>query len=46
MPERFAQAALGHTKAVHRAYAKNAHVIVPTLEEYQQKIVPLTAAVA
>jgi integrase len=46
MPERFAQAALGHTNAVHRAYAKKAQVVVPTLEEYQQKIVPITAAAA
>ena len=38
MPERFAQAALGHnSKAVHRAYAKSAQIIVPTLEEYEMK---------
>jgi integrase len=48
-PERFAQAALGHnSKAVHRAYAKKAFVLIPTLEEYEKKIataaiVPLSA---
>lgn len=46
-PERFAQAALGHkSKAVHRAYAKAARVIVPSLEDYakkraDQKIIPI-----
>jgi integrase len=45
-PERFAQQALGHnSKAVHRAYAKNAQVTLPPLEQYEQeferKIVPL-----
>jgi integrase len=40
-PERFAQQALGHnSKAVHRAYAKNALVELPCLSEYEQKIVP------
>lgn len=40
-PERFVQMALGHnSKAVHRAYAKKAQVILPLLEEYEQKIVP------
>lgn len=35
-PERFAQAALGHNSAaVHRAYARNAQVRVPSLEEYE-----------
>ena len=35
-PERFAQEALGHnSKAVHRAYARKAKVIVPSLEEYE-----------
>jgi integrase len=48
-PERFAQLALGHnSKAVHRAYAKNAQVTLPPLEEYEreheQKIVPLNNA--
>jgi hypothetical protein len=38
--------ALGHnSKAVHRAYAKNAKVTLPPLEEYEReherKIVPL-----
>lgn len=38
MPERFAQAALGHgSKAIHRAYAKKAVVIVPSLEDYERK---------
>jgi len=37
-PERFAQQALGHnSKAVHRAYAKKAHVILPALSEYEQR---------
>lgn len=37
-PERFAQEALGHnSKAVHRAYAKRAQVILPSLEEYQRR---------
>ena len=41
-PERFAQAALGHnSKAVHRAYAKNAEVLIPSLEDYEQKAVNL-----
>ena len=38
MPERFAQAALGHnSKAIHRAYAKKAEIVVPSLEEYETK---------
>jgi integrase len=45
-PERFAQLALGHnSQAVHRAYAKNAQVTLPPLEEYERerarKIVPI-----
>ena len=37
-PERFAQEALGHnSKAVHRAYARKAQVIVPSLEEYERQ---------
>ncbi len=37
-PERFAQEALGHaSKAVHRAYAKKAKVLIPPLEEYERK---------
>jgi len=35
-PERFAMQALGHaSKAVHRAYAKQAEVVLPPLEEYE-----------
>jgi hypothetical protein len=35
-PQRFAQAALGHSsRAVHEAYAKNAFVICPALDEYE-----------
>lgn len=35
-PERFAMDALGHnSKAVHRAYAKRAEVIIPPLETYE-----------
>ena len=38
MPERFAQAALGHnSKAIHRAYAKKAVIIAPSLEDYEKK---------
>ncbi|PWU14409.1 MAG: hypothetical protein C5B50_17685 [Verrucomicrobia bacterium] len=41
-PERFAQAALGHSsKAVHQAYAKRARVVCPSLEEYEKKVIPL-----
>lgn len=43
-PERYAMQALGHSsKAVHRAYAKKAHFKLPSLEEYERKIVPLPA---
>ena len=51
-PERFAQEALGHnSKAVHRAYARKAKVIVPALEVYESstnelQIVPLAKASA
>lgn len=46
MPERFAMQALGHnSKAFARAYSKKAHVKVPSLEEYEGKIVPLPRAV-
>jgi integrase len=39
MPERFAQAALGHgSKAIHRAYAKKAVIIVPSLDDYERKL--------
>jgi len=41
-PERFAQQALGHnSKAVHRAYARKAQVKLPSLEEYENKIVQM-----
>jgi len=37
-PERFAQEALGHnSKAVHRAYARQAKVILPSLESYERE---------
>jgi integrase len=40
MPERFAQEALGHnSKAVHRAYAKRALMKIPSLEDYEKKLV-------
>lgn len=48
-PERFAQAALGHnSKAVHRAYARNAKVVLPSLTSFekqarQPEIVPFPA---
>src|ERR1017187_824433 len=42
-PGRFAQAALGHnSKAIHRAYAKKAIIIVPSLEEYEMKAAAAT----
>jgi integrase len=45
-PERFAQEALGHNSvAVHRAYAKKAKVKIPSLEEYEKKILPLPTAI-
>jgi integrase len=38
-PERFAQEALGHnSKAIHRAYARKAQVIIPTLEDYEKRM--------
>ena len=47
-PERFALEALGHqSRAVHRAYAKKAQVVISTLEDYERRaaaasiIVPL-----
>lgn len=41
-PERFAMENLGHnSKAVHRAYARKAQVQLPSLEEYEKKIIPL-----
>jgi len=46
MPERYAQQALGHSsKAFARAYSKGAKLVVPSLEEYERKIVPLPIAV-
>jgi integrase len=45
MPERFAQAALGHnSKAIHRAYAKKAIVIAPSLEDYEKKFAAANAS--
>jgi len=45
MPERYAQAALGHnSQAIHRAYAKKAQIIVPSLEEYEAKAAALPVA--
>jgi integrase len=47
MPERFAQAALGHnSKAIHRAYAKKAQIIAPSLEDYEQKAAAQTVTVS
>jgi integrase len=41
-PERFAMENLGHnSKAIHRAYARKAKVHLPSLEEYENKIIPL-----
>ena len=38
-PERFAQVALGHgSKAVHRAYARKAQVVLPALEDYEKRM--------
>jgi integrase len=54
-PERFAQEALGHnSKAVHRAYARNAQVTIPSLEDYEKNaasrrgsaVLPMPAAIA
>ena len=46
MPERFAQAALGHnSKAIHRAYAKKAVIIAPSLEDYEKKAATLQPTV-
>ena len=42
-PQRWAQNALGHdSEAVHQAYASGGVAVCPSLEEYEQKIVPLT----
>lgn len=46
-PERFAQEALGHkSQAVHRAYARKAQVTLPPLEEYENKVMPMSAVAA
>ena len=46
-PERFAMENLGHnSKAVHLAYAKKAKVLLPPLEEYEQKIIQFNGAKA
>jgi len=46
-PERFAQVHLGHnSKAWARAYSKKAQVILPPLEEYERKNVPVNTAQA
>ncbi len=38
-PERFAQEALGHnSKAVHRAYARRANVVIPAMEDYELRM--------
>ncbi|HEY0550228.1 MAG TPA: tyrosine-type recombinase/integrase [Verrucomicrobiae bacterium] len=38
-PERYAMQALGHSsKAVHRAYARKAQVVIPSLEDYERKL--------
>lgn len=38
-PERFAQEALGHnSKAVHRAYAKNAEVRIESLDQWESRV--------
>ena len=43
-PERYAQSALGHSsRAVHRFYAKQARVVCPPLEEYENKMIPFPA---
>jgi integrase len=41
-PERFAQEALGHgSRAWAQSYSKRAHVILPPLEDYENKIIQL-----
>jgi integrase len=45
-PERFAQEALGHqSKAVHRAYARKAQVVISTLEDYEKRAAGASAIV-
>ena len=42
-PERYAQKALGHgSKAVARAYARNADVLLPSLESYERRAEQVT----
>ena len=37
-PERFAREALGYnSKTGHRAYAREAQVVIPALEDYERK---------
>ena len=44
-PERYAQEALGHqSNAIHRAYAKRAHVELPPLEQYEKRPTPPTSS--
>jgi integrase len=46
-PERFAQQALGHnSKAVHRAYARRALVMIPAMDEFAAKLQPAGGDVA
>jgi integrase len=41
-PERFAQSALGHnSKAVHEAYASDAMVLCPPLDDFEHKVIPM-----
>ena len=45
-PERFALEALGYqSKAVHRAYAKKAQVVISTLEDYEKRAAAASAIV-
>lgn len=45
-PERWAQSALGHnSRAAHEAYARDATVVCPSLEEYEKKGVPFRQVV-
>jgi integrase len=44
--KRFAQEALGHnSNAVHRAYARNALVTLPSLEDYENKLAAAAAQI-
>jgi hypothetical protein len=45
-PERYAMQALGHNSiAVHRAYARKAQVVIPSLEDYEKKLAPASDSV-